>query len=215
MSSPSFSAIYLSIYLYMYLLLTEMECQSPFLWHFARFPWLLVASSEDPGCTKPKILSMYYLRFIRVREFRRKILDMLNYFRSVQRSVFSHFTSDLSFCFLFVCFFGCITYLSLGFAFWTLFFRKEEVEDRFSWNNRRQNLFVSSRKKKKGLKWKMVNFYVCFHHSLLFSCLEPCCLPHESIDVYYWTLFARLWIFQRLVHRFKLVWNKSICIHQI
>ena len=35
--------------------------------------------------TKAKVLSMYFLRFIRIREFRRKLLDMMNYFVSIEK----------------------------------------------------------------------------------------------------------------------------------
>lgn len=45
------------------------------------------ASTEDVALTKPKVLSLYYLRFIRTREFKRKLLDVLNYFRSLERKI--------------------------------------------------------------------------------------------------------------------------------
>ena len=49
------------------------------------FHELFGPGTEDPAMTKAKVLSMYFLRFIRIREFRRKLLDMMNYFVSIEK----------------------------------------------------------------------------------------------------------------------------------
>lgn len=45
------------------------------------FEIMYAAQTEDPALTKSRVLSMYYLRFVHTKECKRRILDILNYFR--------------------------------------------------------------------------------------------------------------------------------------